>query len=90
MLKKINCSHCNKEIGRDDKFIFTHHISFNTNINHNDESKCFCCVECAKLDEPMLEIFINDMIVKNVIYICIVQIQFSLQMILKKKMNDLE
>ena len=62
-VEKIHCSHCNKEIGRDDKFIFTHNISFNPHINHNDESKCFCCVECAKLDEPMLEIFINDMIV---------------------------
>ena len=63
--EKIHCSHCNKEMGRDDKFIFTHNISFNPRINRNDESKCFCCVECAKLDEPMLEIFINDMIVKK-------------------------
>lgn len=63
-VEKIHCSHCNKEMGRDDKFIFTHHISFNPHINH-DESKCFCCVECSKLDEPMLEIFINDMIVKK-------------------------
>ena len=64
-VEKIHCSHCNKEMGRDDKFIFTHHIYFNPNINHNDESNCFCCAECAKLDEPMLEIFINDMIVKK-------------------------
>ena len=64
-VEKIHCSHCNKEIGRDDKFIFTHNISFNSHINHNDESKCFCCIECAKLDEPMLEIFINDMIIKK-------------------------
>ena len=64
-VEKIHCSHCNKEMGRDDKFIYTHNISFNPHINHDDESKCFCCVECAKLDEPMLEIFINDMIVKN-------------------------
>ena len=64
-VEKIHCSHCNKEIGRDDKFIFIHNISFNPHINHNDESKCFCCTECAKLDEPMLEIFINDMIIKK-------------------------
>ena len=64
-VEKIHCSHCNKEMDRDDKFIYTHHISFNPNINHNDESKCFCCVECSKLDEPMLEIFINDMVVKK-------------------------
>lgn len=63
-VKKIHCNHCNKEMGRDDKFIFIHHISFKTHINH-DESKCFCCVECAKLDEPMLETFINDMVVKK-------------------------
>ena len=62
-VEKIHCSRCNKEMGRDDKFIYTHNISFNPHIN--DESKCFCCVECAKLDEPMLEIFINDMIVKK-------------------------
>ena len=64
-VEKIHCSRCNKEMGGDDKFIYTHHISFNPNINHNDDSKCFCCVECAKLDEPMLEIFINDMVVKK-------------------------
>ena len=64
-VEKIHCNHCNKEIGRDDKFTFIHHISFNPHINHNDESKCFCCVECAKLDEPMLETFINDMVVRN-------------------------
>ena len=64
-VEKIHCSHCNKEIGRNDKFVFTHYISFNPNINHNDESKCFCCIECAKLDDSTLETFINDMVIKN-------------------------
>ena len=62
-VEKIHCNYCNKEMSRDDKFIFTHNISFNPRINRNDESKYFCCVECTKLDEPMLETFINDMVV---------------------------
>lgn len=63
--EKIHCSHCNKEIGRDDKFIFIHYLSFNSFIKHNTEPKCFCCTECAKLNEPTLETFINDMVVKH-------------------------
>ena len=65
-VEKIHCNHCNKEIGKDDEFTFIHYLSYNPyNIDINNEPKCFCCVECAKLDEPMLETFINDMVVKN-------------------------
>ncbi len=63
--EKIHCSHCNKEIGRDDKFIFTHYLSFNPYINHISGSKGFCCIECAKLNDSSLETFINDMAVKH-------------------------
>ena len=53
--EKIHCTHCNKEIGRDDKFIFIHYL-LRRPINVNEENpKCYCCVNCAKLDEPLLE-----------------------------------
>ena len=63
--EKIYCNYCNKTIGRDDKFIFIHHLlnQFpNPDIN---EPKCFCCTKCVKLDDPLLETFINDMAIKN-------------------------
>ena len=63
-VEKIYCSHCNKEISRNDKFIFIRYLSFDPYII-NIKPKCFCCVKCAKLDEPMLETFINDMVVKK-------------------------
>ena len=64
-VEKIHCGHCNKEIGRNDKFIFTHYLFNNVPNQVDNESKCFCSTECAKLDEPTLETFINDMVVKN-------------------------
>lgn len=64
-VEKIHCSHCNKEIGRNDKFIFTHYLFNNVPNQVDSESKCFCSTECAKFNEPLLEMFINDMIVKN-------------------------
>ena len=63
-VEKIYCSHCNKEMDRDDKFIFIRYLSLNP-YAINIKLKCFCCVKCAKLDEPILETFINDMIVKK-------------------------
>ena len=64
-VEKINCSRCNKEIGRDDKFIFTHYLLNHLPNTDTNKSKCFCSTECAKSDEPLLEMFINDMVIKN-------------------------
>ena len=63
--EKIHCSHCNKEMNRNDKFIFIHYL-FNHFPNPIiNDPKCFCCVDCAKQDEPLLETFINDMVIKH-------------------------
>lgn len=64
-VEKIYCNHCKKEIGRDDKFVFTHYLFNRFPLHVNNEPKCFCCVECAKLNEPLLETFICDMVLKN-------------------------
>ena len=63
--EKIHCSHCNKEMGRDDKFIFTHYLFYRLPNPIINDPKCFCCAECAKQDEPLLETFISDMIIKH-------------------------
>ena len=63
--EKIYCNHCNKTIGRDDKFIFTHYLLNQFPNTDTNEPKCFCCTGCAKLDNPLLETFINDMVIKN-------------------------
>lgn len=64
-VEKINCTHCNKEIGRDDKFIFTHYLFNRFPLHVDHKPKCFCCAECAKHDDPLLETFISDMVIKN-------------------------
>ena len=57
--EKIYCTHCNKEIGRNDKFIFIHCLlSF-------DNPKCFCSVDCIKQYDPNLALFIYDMTLKG-------------------------
>lgn len=64
-VEKINCTHCNKEIGRDDKFIFTHYLFNRFPMHIVNKPKHFCCVECAKHDDPLLETFIADMVIKD-------------------------
>ena len=64
-IEKIHCNHCNKEICRDDKFIFTHYLLSHFPNTDTNEPKCFCCTECVKLDDPLLETFINDMVIKK-------------------------
>ena len=62
--EKICCSHCKKVLGRDDKFILTHYLLYRFPNPAKNEPKCFCCKECAILDEPLLETFLIDMAIK--------------------------